>query len=62
MKNNSYLALFIFVLSLLVNTTWAKTVHYDLNIENKKVNITGKDVDFALTVNGGIPAPTLEFT
>ncbi len=33
-----------------------------LNIENRRVNITGREVDFALTVNGGIPAPTLEFT
>lgn len=41
----------------------AKTVHYELNIENKSLNISGKgSVDFALTVNGGIPAPTLEFT
>lgn len=41
----------------------AKTVHYDLKIKNEPVNLSGKKtVDFALTVNGGIPAPTLEFT
>lgn len=41
----------------------AKTVKYDLVIENRPVNMSGKKtVDFALTVNGGIPAPTLEFT
>jgi FtsP/CotA-like multicopper oxidase with cupredoxin domain len=41
----------------------AKTVHYELTIKNEKMNLSGKkDVDFALTVNGGIPAPTLEFT
>ncbi|MBX3022761.1 MAG: multicopper oxidase domain-containing protein [Bdellovibrionales bacterium] len=41
----------------------AKTVKYELVIENKPVNMSGKkSVDFALTVNGGIPAPTLEFT
>ncbi len=41
----------------------AKTVRYELLIKNEKVNLSGKtDVDFALTVNGGIPAPTLEFT
>ena len=40
----------------------AKTVRYELTIANQKVNITGREVDFALTVNGGIPAPTLEFT
>ncbi len=41
----------------------AKTVKYELEIENKPMNISGKkEVDFALAVNGGIPAPTLEFT
>ena len=41
----------------------AKTVRYTLTVENKPVNVSGKKtVDFALTVNGGIPAPTLEFT
>lgn len=40
----------------------AKTVRYDLNIEKQPVNITGKSVDFALSVNGGIPGPILEFT
>lgn len=44
------------------NSVFAKTIRYELNIENKKINITGHEVDFALTVNGGIPAPTLEFT
>ncbi|MCM2282278.1 MAG: multicopper oxidase domain-containing protein, partial [Bdellovibrionaceae bacterium] len=42
---------------------FAKTVRYELVIENKPLNMSGKkEVDFALTVNGGIPAPTLEFT
>lgn len=40
----------------------AKTVKYDLHITRQDVNFTGKPVDFALMVNGGIPAPTLEFT
>lgn len=41
----------------------AKTVKYELVVEQKPVNLSGKKtVDFALTVNGGIPAPTLEFT
>jgi len=41
----------------------AKIVKYELVIENKPMNMSGKkEVDFALTVNGGIPAPTLEFT
>lgn len=51
-----------FILSALAMSAMAKKVHYELTIENKKVNVTGKDVDFALMVNGGIPAPTLEFT
>jgi len=50
-------------LSLSAKSAFAKTVRYELNIENKPVNMSGKkEVDFALTVNGGIPAPTLEFT
>ncbi len=41
----------------------AKTVRYELNVENNPLNMSGKkEVNFALTVNGGIPAPTLEFT
>ena len=41
----------------------AKTVRYELVVRNEKVNVSGKkEVDFALTVNGSIPAPTLEFT
>ncbi len=41
----------------------AKTVRYELVVRNEKINLSGKkEVDFALTVNGGIPAPTLEFT
>lgn len=52
---------------ILVTLMWsslsvAKTVRYELTIAHQNVNITGKEVDFALTVNGGIPAPTLEFT
>lgn len=43
--------------------SFAKTVHYELAIRNQPVNMSGKNqVDFSLTVNGGIPAPTLEFT
>lgn len=47
---------------LLSGQVFAKTVHYDLAIASQKVNITGEEVDWAITVNGGIPAPTLEFT
>lgn len=53
----------VLFLSFLSQTTFAKTVRYELTIKNEKVNLSGKkEVDFALTVNGGIPAPTLEFT
>ncbi len=38
----------------------AATVEYDLTIEQKMVNFTGKLVQ-AMTVNGGIPGPTLRF-
>lgn len=50
-------------LLLLASSAQAKTVHYELTISQTPVNLSGKEtVDFALTVNGGIPAPTLEFT
>lgn len=39
----------------------AETVEYELTIADETVNITGKDRP-AITVNGGIPAPVLEFT
>lgn len=64
MKRKFFLKFFIFLLpSLLLFSAHAKTVRYELNIENKPMNMSGqRTVDFALTVNGGIPAPTLEFT
>jgi FtsP/CotA-like multicopper oxidase with cupredoxin domain len=41
----------------------AKTVKYELNITRQPVNLSGKKtIDWALMVNGSIPAPTLEFT
>lgn len=53
----------LFLSLFLSNELFAKTVRYELTIENKPINLSGKkEVDFALTVNGGIPAPTLEFT
>ncbi|RYZ80936.1 MAG: copper oxidase, partial [Proteobacteria bacterium] len=53
-----------FVFLMLHSTdSFAKAVRYELTVRNEKVNLSGKkQVDFALTVNGGIPAPTLEFT
>ncbi|MBS1986081.1 MAG: multicopper oxidase domain-containing protein [Bdellovibrionales bacterium] len=42
---------------------FAKVVSYTLNVTQAPVNLSGaKTVDFALAVNGSIPAPTLEFT
>ncbi len=53
----------LFLSLVLSNESFAKTVRYELTVENKPINMSGKkEVDFALTVNGGIPAPTLEFT
>ncbi|WP_413560395.1 multicopper oxidase domain-containing protein [Bdellovibrio sp. HCB209] len=62
MKQNilkTIVSLSVFLLTL---SSYAKTVRYELTIAQQKVNITGKEVDWAITVNGGIPAPTLEFT
>ncbi len=57
----------IFSLNILVilfcQRATAKVVRYELNVTQSPVNITGKkEVDFSILVNGGIPAPTLEFT
>lgn len=42
---------------------YAKVVHYELTATKGSVNLSGKaEVDWALMINGGIPAPTLEFT
>lgn len=59
----SFLIVTMMFAGLLSHPAFAKTVRYELVIKNEKVNLSGKkEVDFALTVNGGIPAPTLEFT
>lgn len=55
----------LLLLGLLSNadSALAKTVRYELTVRNQPMNLSGaRTVDFALTVNGGIPAPTLEFT
>lgn len=63
MKTLLHLTLILFCFLIVESQAWAKTVRYELNIENKPMNMSGKkEVDFALTVNGGIPAPILEFT
>ncbi|MGL5098923.1 MAG: multicopper oxidase domain-containing protein, partial [Fusobacteriaceae bacterium] len=40
--------------------TFGKVVEYNIDIEYKNVNFTGKNVQ-AMTLNGVIPGPTLEF-
>jgi len=52
----------ILLLSILSFSSFAEIVKYTLTIENATVAKAGIPVDFALTVNGGIPAPTLKFT
>lgn len=54
----SFFFLFLFVFS-----ASAKTVRYELVATKGKINLSGKKtVDFALMINGTVPAPTLEFT
>ena len=55
----------IFFLFLIFSTTssFAKTVQYELTASQLKVNLSGKtEVNFAITLNNQIPAPTLTFT
>lgn len=57
-----FLAVSLSLVTVLVSpSSFAQEREYDLEIRKETVNITGKPVDFALTVNGGIPAPTLRF-
>lgn len=59
----TFLPLLSAILLFFSSNASAKTVRYELTVENHPINMSGKKtVDFALTVNGGIPAPTLEFT
>lgn len=54
--------IWLFILVTFV-PAYAKTVHYELVATKGEVNLSGKNkVDFALMINGQIPAPTLEFT
>ncbi|MEQ1790608.1 MAG: multicopper oxidase domain-containing protein, partial [Rickettsiales bacterium] len=46
---------------ILASPAHAKTTEYTLAIERLPVNITGTAIE-KITVNGGIPAPTLKFT
>ncbi len=49
------------LLLLFPSLLFAKTVTYNIDIAYQPVNYTGKTVS-AMTVGGGIPGPTLEFT
>lgn len=51
----------LLMVGFLTTPALAKTSEYSLAIERLPVNITGKPVE-KITVNGGIPAPTLRFT
>lgn len=56
------LAFMLLVFSV-IHEASAKTVHYELTATLEKVNLSGKkEVNFAIALNGGIPAPKLEFT
>ena len=55
----SHLSKLLLLLTLSIGNVYA--TEYHLTIDHKAVNITGKD-RMAMTVNGGIPGPTLKFT
>jgi len=54
-----YLYLFIYIILSVIST--AKVVEYEIDIAYTEVNFTGTPV-MAMTLNGSIPGPTLEFT
>lgn len=49
------------MVGILTAPAYAKTSEYNLTINREPVNITGHAIE-KVTVNGGIPAPTLRFT
>jgi len=60
--NKTGIILLLAVLAILLNSgnICAETVEYQLTIEHGTVNFTGKKRP-AMTINGGIPGPTLRF-
>ncbi|MBY0463184.1 MAG: multicopper oxidase domain-containing protein, partial [Alphaproteobacteria bacterium] len=54
-----YLILMIVILLGFTSTSYAKVVEYKLNVNEQKVNISGKEAT-ALTLNNSIPGPTLK--
>ncbi|MBA2405362.1 MAG: multicopper oxidase domain-containing protein, partial [Bdellovibrionales bacterium] len=60
MKQKLLMLFLVLIASLALE---AKVIRYELTATKGKINLSGKKtVDFALMLNGGIPAPTLEFT
>lgn len=53
-------AFLLFFILLFTATTSAEVIEYKLTISQQQINFTGKPVQ-ALTINGGIPGPTLHF-
>ena len=56
----AFASVLIFVGCFAHGATQAATVEYDLTIAQQEVNITGKSSQ-AMTINEGIPGPTLRF-
>jgi CopA family copper-resistance protein len=54
-----YLILMIVILFGFTSTSYAKVIEYRLNVNEKKVNISGKEV-VGLSLNNSIPGPTLK--
>jgi len=53
--------LIVLLCFIFLTAAGAATVEYQLTIARQQVNITGKPAE-AMTINGGIPGPTLHFT
>ena len=51
----------LFILFFLTTFLFPKELHYDLIIDYQNMNFTGKTVK-AMTINGGIPGPTIKAT
>jgi len=59
-KNLMAFACLIFAILVTPLPARGKIVEYDLTIARQEVNITGRNV-WGMTINGGIPGPTLRF-
>ncbi|MBY0383557.1 multicopper oxidase domain-containing protein, partial [bacterium] len=52
-----------FLIFSFTENAFAKTVQYELSASQQSVNLSGKrKIDFAISLNNQIPAPTLSFT